>query len=98
MPNLRMAIRSIPNPNAQPLNSSGSMFTALRTFGMHHPATPQLDPLFPGLRTRRRFRPTGLGEREEAGAKPHPGAGSKIRFNELEDRAFQIDHRHVADR
>ena len=94
-PYFRIAIRSMPKPNAQPLYSSGSMPTALNTFGWTMPQPPssiqRLLVLEPDVDLGRR-----LGEGEEAGPEPHPGVGAEVRADELEDGAFQVDHGHVA--
>ena len=83
-----LAMRSMPNPKAKPLHSSGSRPPARSTFGMHHAAAAELQPL-----ARRRLDVElgrGLGEREVARPQSGSEVGTEERLGERVDRAGEV--------
>jgi hypothetical protein len=89
----RIAIRSIPKPNAHPVYFSGSIPHALNTLDAPS-RTRRAPPSAACLQVDIDFR-TRLGERKKARAEAHLRLFAEVRVDELHDGALQVDHRHV---
>ena len=82
------ARRSVPNPKAKPLHSSGSTPTALKHVRVHHAAAAELQPGAVGalqVVLGRRLR-----EREVRGPQPRRVARAEVGLRERLDRAGQV--------